>query len=232
MREFLEKTCSEKEEENKKELYIKLDELSLKETELTNEIYSMTKELNEEVFIPDMSIELDNVIKKIEDRFKEAGVSLYVHEDINQNIKYSDMGLAIFYDLVEIATRGMQKLQLYRNKLNEVFERKSKQLEVLTPTKKFFAMVRNLFNVKGKKRNQLTTEERVELDIILKEYKEIYEEIWRYSLEEKIENDLVLFYKTFKGKIVPNVQGEIFPYMLKLGLEKYIPSLNFKLEEL
>ena len=182
MQEFLKKTCEEKEEEYKKELYIKLNELSSKETELTDEIYKTMSSLNEEVFIPDMSIEIDNTIKKIEERFKKVGLSLYVFEDENQNIKYSDIGLAIFNNLVEIATRGMHKLQLYRDKVIEISERKSKQVDVITPTKKFFAILRKIFNVKGKSNISLTTEERVELDIILKEYKEIYEEIWRYEL--------------------------------------------------
>ena len=232
MQEFLKKTCEEKEEEYKKELYIKLEELSSKETELTDEIYKTISLLNEEIFIPDMSIEIDNTIKKIEERFKNAGLSLYVFEDENQNIKYSDIGLAIFNNLVEIATRGMQKLQLYRDKLVEISDRKSKQVDVITPTKKFFAILRKIFNVKGKSNVNLTTEEKVELDIILKEYKEIYEEIWRYELDERITENMVSFYQLFQGKIVPNKNKELFPTLIKLGLEKYIPNLTFRLEEL
>lgn len=232
MQEFLKKTCEEKEEEYKKELYIKLDELSVKETELTDEIYKTINALNEEVFIPDMSIEIDNKIKKIEERFKKVGLSLYVFEDENHNIKYSDIGLAIFNNLVEIATRGMQKLQLYRDKLVEISERKSKQVDVITPTKKFFAILRKIFNVKGKSNINLTTEEIVELDIILKEYKEIYEEIWRYELDEKVADNMITFYQLFQGKIIPNTRKELFPSLIKLGLEKYIPNLSFRLEEL
>ncbi len=232
MQEFLKKTCEEKEEEYKKELYIKLNELSSKETELTDEIYKTMSSLNEEVFIPDMSIEIDNTIKKIEERFKKVGLSLYVFEDENQNIKYSDIGLAIFNNLVEIATRGMHKLQLYRDKLIEISDRKSKQVDVITPTKKFFAILRKIFNVKGKSNISLTTEERVELDIILKEYKEIYEEIWRYELDERITDNMVSFYQLFQGKIVPNKNKELFPTLIKLGLEQYIPNLSFRLEEL
>lgn len=246
----MEEKRKELEEKFKEALYSSIGELCSQRTKAIEMMRKNASYLGQNsVSIPNVEITVNNKLGELYQTFKRAGISMYA-ETYTQHSAIGDyeyvstpfVAETIIGDLIDNLESANNKFANYVHTMRKVCDKKIEQVTAMqnvSPMKNFFAKIRAFFIKTEPISLSANEEEKEALDDSLEEYRDLDNQIWKYSLEDRIIPALVKKiagpYKFGKFDIkhhydASNVPGLlekcVIPDLKKLGLEGLIPQLK------
>ena len=224
------------EKEFKSKLFEVISELSSKLNELMTTIQKTGKYVDLETDLPNMGVTLNNKLNEMQREFQKAGLSLY--SQYNEKYDFVEIpliGEAIIEDLMTYVAEGQQKLSDYNDTSLKILTKKDepvKALEKVSPLRRMFAKIKNLFAMKKQQGQVYKQEEVDEMNTYLSDYKDIDNKLYNYNLRDNIVPAIVKKLRQHNAYAVPGILEEsIAPDLEKLGLSDLIPEIQENLIE-
>ena len=172
------------EKEFKSKLFEVISELSSKLNELMTTIQKTGKYVDLETDLPNMGVTLNNKLNEMQREFQKAGLSIY--SQYNEELDFANMpliGEAIITDLMTYVAEGQQTLTDYNDTSLKILTKKDepvKALEKVSPLRRMFAKIKNLFAIKKQQGQVYKQEEVDEMNTYLSDYKDIDNKLYNY----------------------------------------------------
>lgn len=221
------------EKEFKSKLFEVTSELSSKLNELMTTIQKTGKYVDLETDLPNMGVTLNNKMNEMQREFQKAGLSLY--SQYNEKYDFVEIpliGEAIIEDLMTYVAEGEQKLSDYNDTSLKILTKKDesvKALEKVSPLRRMFAKIKNLFAIKKQQGQVYKQEEVDEMNTYLSDYKDIDNKLYNYNLRDNIVPAIVkkIRERWDNAYVVPGIlEEDIAPDLEKLGLSDLIPEIQ------
>lgn len=216
-------------------LFDKIGEIASKQAELISQIQKTGKQVGLESDLPNLAITLNNKLVELKHEFQNAGLSIYSRKYEYEDYEFvgtSFIGEAIIEDLINYLDKGTQNLFDYDKTMSEITKEKVEQkqaLEKVSPFRRLFARIKNLFVPVKQDDMSYTEEEKGKINTHLSDYKDIDNKLWNYNLKDNIILSIVrkIRERGYGAYTVAELLEEsVIPDLQKLGLADLIPELQ------
>ena len=226
----------------KQELRLQIDRLSDLPTNFIINFEDDKKIFNLDIpRIPNISITLNNKIIELQHEFERKGISLYITHFKNKGAYYdgtvgiSLLGSSIINDLFSIYIDSIKCLQNYSKTSISMLEEKNLKLvefKKAGPIKKLFRIFNKLFSSKDEKIFDYSPDDLNKLKHYLQQYKSIDNDLYNYSLKDRIIPSLIVRLQEYNPEQIPSILDEAyFSDLEKLGFAYLIPQIKEKIEK-
>ena len=226
----------------KQELRLLIDKISDSTTNFIIKFEEDKKLFNLDIpKIPNVSITFNNKIIELQHEFERKGISLYITHFKNKGAYYdgtvgiSLLGSSIINDLLSMYIDSSKCIKNYNETSIKMLEEKYLELveyKKAGPIKKIFRIFKTIFSSKDENKFGYSPDDLNKLKHYLQQYKSIDNELYNYSLKDRIIPSLIARLQEYNPEQIPGILDEAyFPDLEKMGFAYLIPQIKEKIKK-